>query len=30
MMSFNAAPAKDKIIHSLTLPNFGFVQNKIK
>jgi len=30
MMSFNAAPAKDKKIQSITLPNYGLLQNKLE
>ena len=30
MMSFNAAPAKDKKIQSITLPNYGLIQNKLE
>ena len=30
MMSFNAAPAKDKELQSITLPNYGLIQNKLE
>ena len=29
-MGFNAAPAKDKKIQSITLPNYGLLQNKLE
>ena len=30
MMGFNAAPAKDEKIQSITLPNYGLLQNKLE
>ena len=30
MMGFNAAPAKDKKIQSVTLPNYGLLQSKLE
>ena len=30
MMSFNAAPAKDKQLQPMTLPNYGLIQNKLE
>ena len=29
MKSFNAAPAKDKTLQSINLPNYGIIQNKL-